>query len=95
MSQPSASSNVAALGIEQTAVGLKIPRVILKVVRIVELDRVDENAGNEDLVLGPRPFEKGSMPLVQGTHSRHKAYAFATGSLRGNRLAEFFFCSTD
>ena len=87
--------NVAALGFEQTAVGLKIPRVILEVVRIVELDRVDENAGHEKVVFGSRPFEKRGMSLVQGPHGRHKAYAFATGFLRGNGLAKFFFCSTD
>lgn len=56
------------------AVGFEGARVFGKVLLVVELDGVDEDADHYQVVLLPCAADKREVAFVQGTHGGHQAY---------------------
>ena len=76
----------AVLG-REAAVALDVAWVGGKVVGIGELRRIDEEARDDDVALGPRCPEQRRVALVQGAHRRDEADA-ASLAQRRERLAQ-------
>ena len=64
---------VGARLVGRARVALLVARVGGEVVGGVELRRVDEQAHDEDLVLGPGGLKQREVACVEGAHRRHEA----------------------
>ena len=88
-------NDIATRRFQSLAIVFKRARVVVKVVRRSELQRVDENTGDDRQAAGISvlmcDLDKRQMPLVQITHGRHQNTVSAGQHLSklGNASGDF------
>jgi len=81
---------VAAGGVERPCILFLLPRIALEVLALSELQRVDEQAGDNPVRLPARLFDQREMAAMERAHRRHQRHPVPAGAQCDERAAQLF-----